>query len=173
MYTIEDPREFRNKIAGRLFDILTDRVLARNVEVSIHNHAVRRARELYIPRKWTERGFVVLYADRLRSVLANLGEPGSDTELAGALKTGAMTVRRLEFASHEDMCPGRWKPRLEARDERAKQRFEPTLQASTDTQTCSRCKSTKCHYYQLQTRSADEPMTTYYTCLNCGKRWKC
>ena len=39
---------------------------------------------------------------------------------------------------------------------------------------CSGCKKkTKCDYYQMQTRSADEPMTTFVTCLECGKRWKC
>lgn len=38
---------------------------------------------------------------------------------------------------------------------------------------CSRCKSDRCHYYQMQTRSADEPMTTFVTCLECDKRWKC
>ena len=39
--------------------------------------------------------------------------------------------------------------------------------------TCQKCKSKKTTYYQLQTRSADEPMTTYVSCLNCDKRWKC
>lgn len=38
---------------------------------------------------------------------------------------------------------------------------------------CAKCKSLKTTYYQLQTRSADEPMTVYVSCLNCGKRWKC
>jgi transcription elongation factor S-II len=38
---------------------------------------------------------------------------------------------------------------------------------------CSRCKMRTTTYYQLQTRSADEPMTTFVTCLNCNKRWKC
>lgn len=39
---------------------------------------------------------------------------------------------------------------------------------------CPRCKQTKTTYYQQQTRSADEPMTTFVTCLNksCGNRWK-
>eukprot|EP00866_Antonospora_locustae_P000272 jgi/Antlo1/272/27 len=36
---------------------------------------------------------------------------------------------------------------------------------------CSRCKQRKCSYYQMQTRSADEPMTTYVQCV-CGHRWK-
>jgi DNA-directed RNA polymerase subunit M/transcription elongation factor TFIIS len=38
---------------------------------------------------------------------------------------------------------------------------------------CGKCKSKKTTYYQLQTRSADEPMTTYVTCMCCGNRWKC
>jgi len=38
---------------------------------------------------------------------------------------------------------------------------------------CGKCKSLKTTYYQMQTRSADEPMTTYVTCLSCGNKWKC
>jgi len=39
--------------------------------------------------------------------------------------------------------------------------------------TCGKCKSKRTTYFQMQTRSADEPMTTFVTCLNCSKRWKC
>lgn len=45
-------------------------------------------------------------------------------------------------------------------------------QASTDQFKCGKCKQRKCTYYQLQTRSADEPMTTFVTCVNCNNRWK-
>lgn len=38
---------------------------------------------------------------------------------------------------------------------------------------CGRCKSKKTTFFQMQTRSADEPMTTYVTCNGCGHRWKC
>ena len=38
---------------------------------------------------------------------------------------------------------------------------------------CGKCKSNKTTNYQMQTRSADEPMTTFVTCLNCSKNWKC
>ena len=37
---------------------------------------------------------------------------------------------------------------------------------------CGRCKSRNTDYYQKQTRSADEPMTTFVTCKNCQKKWK-
>lgn len=38
--------------------------------------------------------------------------------------------------------------------------------------TCGKCKSKKTTYYQLQTKSADESLTTFVTCLNCNNRWK-
>lgn len=45
-------------------------------------------------------------------------------------------------------------------------------QASTDQFKCAKCKQRKCTYFQMQTRSADEPMTTFVTCVNCNNRWK-
>ena len=45
-------------------------------------------------------------------------------------------------------------------------------EASTDAFKCGKCKARACTYYQLQTRSADEPMTTFITCVPCGNRWK-
>nr|GFC98141.1 transcription elongation factor TFIIS-like [Tanacetum cinerariifolium] len=44
--------------------------------------------------------------------------------------------------------------------------------ATTDEFRCGRCGKRKCTYYQLQTRSADEPMTTFVTCVNCDNHWK-
>jgi transcription elongation factor S-II len=38
---------------------------------------------------------------------------------------------------------------------------------------CGKCKERNASYYQMQTRSADEPMTTFVTCLKCGNKWKC
>lgn len=37
---------------------------------------------------------------------------------------------------------------------------------------CSKCKSKKTTYYQVQTRSADEPMTIFITCTKCDHKWK-
>jgi len=38
--------------------------------------------------------------------------------------------------------------------------------------TCGKCKGTQTTYFQMQTRSSDEPMTTFASCLTCGNRWK-
>ncbi len=37
---------------------------------------------------------------------------------------------------------------------------------------CGKCKGTRTTYFQMQTRSADEPMTTFVTCLTCKNKWK-
>ncbi|AJU70499.1 DNA-directed RNA polymerase III core subunit RPC11 [Saccharomyces cerevisiae] len=34
------------------------------------------------------------------------------------------------------------------------------------------CGGESAYFFQLQIRSADEPMTTFYKCVNCGHRWK-
>lgn len=46
------------------------------------------------------------------------------------------------------------------------------MQASTDQFRCGKCGQRKTTYFELQTRSADEPMTAFITCVNCGARWK-
>ena len=49
---------------------------------------------------------------------------------------------------------------------------EHTLDDTVSQFKCWKCKQRKCTYTQAQTRSADEPMTCFVTCLNCGNRWK-
>ena len=42
----------------------------------------------------------------------------------------------------------------------------------TDQFQCRKCKKRRCVYFQKQTRSADEPMTTFISCRECGNQWK-
>ncbi|CAG2108907.1 unnamed protein product [Medioppia subpectinata] len=42
---------------------------------------------------------------------------------------------------------------------------------STD-EKCPKCDHKRAYFMQLQTRSADEPMTTFYRCCSCSHRWK-
>jgi len=37
---------------------------------------------------------------------------------------------------------------------------------------CTKCKKNSVDYYEKQTRGADEPMTLFAHCLNCGHRWR-
>lgn len=84
-------------------------------------------------------------------------------------------VKEYEIASieHQELSPSIWK---EIRDKQEKQNelmYETRMEVATSDFTCPKCHQSKCTYYQLQTRAADEPMTTFITCINCGKQWKC
>ncbi|XP_058799400.1 DNA-directed RNA polymerase III subunit RPC10 [Phymastichus coffea] len=39
---------------------------------------------------------------------------------------------------------------------------------------CPKCSHMRAYFMQIQTRSADEPMTTFYKCCNyqCGHNWR-
>lgn len=36
---------------------------------------------------------------------------------------------------------------------------------------CPYCEHDVAYFQQIQIRSADEPMTTFYRCANCEKTW--
>ncbi|KAI1394784.1 hypothetical protein F4819DRAFT_237809 [Hypoxylon fuscum] len=36
----------------------------------------------------------------------------------------------------------------------------------------SACTGNEAAFYQIQIRSADEPMTSFYKCMTCGHRWR-
>jgi len=37
---------------------------------------------------------------------------------------------------------------------------------------CEKCGNDEAYYEQFQTRSADEPATTFYTCVKCNHKWR-
>jgi DNA-directed RNA polymerase III subunit RPC11 len=37
---------------------------------------------------------------------------------------------------------------------------------------CPECSHKKAYFMQKQIRSADEPMTTFYKCCDCGNQWR-
>ena len=143
--------------------------IASNIEKGIFNWTIQHATKNNIVKKWSNPFFITLYIDRLRSVYINLKKP----DVSSAVISGNIQAPELAFMTHQEICPDKWKQLIEDKKVRDKQKYEPNIEASTDNFTCNKCKSKKCTYYQLQTRSADEPMTTFVTCLECGKRWKC
>jgi transcription elongation factor S-II len=141
-----------------------------NVERSIFNHAVALAEQKKLVNRWDSHGFQVLYQQRYRMIYRNLVPALCEEIMRGNLKPAV-----LQNQSHQELCPGKWEKRLREKSERDALRFTTRVEASTDMFTCRRCKKNQCTYIQLQTRSADEPMTTFVTCITegCGSKWKC
>jgi len=144
---------------------------ALNLERGIYNYTLRESDTKNIVKKWDNGYFVQIYADRLRTVCINMG----NDHVIQMITAKQIKAHELAFMTHQDMNPDKWSALIKAKQLRDKHKYETKVEASTDNFTCpnSKCRSTKCTYYQLQTRSADEPMTTFVTCIDCGKRWKC
>ncbi len=101
--------------------------------------------------------------------LKNLKNP----ELRESVLTGEIAAEVLVRMTSSEMAS---KDLIRQREASAEWHRKASIlgqqEATTDMFRCGRCKERKCSYYQLQIRSADEPMTTFVTCTNCGNRWK-
>lgn len=113
------------------------------------------------------------YKNRVRSRIANLKDVKNPT-LRTNFRIGAITAVRLATMSAEEMANDEMK---QLREKFTKEAINDaqlaTVQGTkTDLLKCGKCKKRNCTYNQIQTRSADEPMTTFVMCNECGNRWK-
>jgi transcription elongation factor S-II len=166
---VENPEKFRSNIRSKLDEILKNEKNTINLEKGIFNFALNEAKNRKVVKKWDNPYFVQIYIDRLRSIFTNLNNP----IILEQLNSGSIKAHTIAFMTHQEMRPEKWDELITAKSKRDKNKFETNLEAATDTFTCRKCKSNKCTYMQLQLRSADEPMTTFVTCLSCGNRWRC
>jgi transcription elongation factor S-II len=159
---------FRSRIADQLNKILENDNLSKNIEIGIFKYAFKEAKNRKILKKWENTRFLQIYMDRLRSIFINL----KNKELLNQIKNNELTPQALSFMTHQEMNPNRWKKLIEKKIKRDESKYTTNMEASTDMFTCRKCKSKRCTYYELQTRSADEPATIFVTCLDCGKNMK-
>lgn len=170
MRVVSKPEGFRKNISVKLAEEGNLRpATARNIEIGIYNYALEEASHRNIVKRWDNPHFVMLYERKFVSIMRNISSPDVKKMLAD--KT--FKSHELATKTHQELNTGRWDALLEAKKQKDENMYAPRLEASTDNFTCFKCKSKKCTYFQLQTRSADEPMTTFVTCIECGNRWKC
>ncbi len=167
---IHNPTEFRSNIRAKLYKIIKNKNKCENLEKGIYNWCIRESKIKKIVRKWDNTMFTILYYDRLKSVYLNLSKPKS--ELLARLKKNEFKAHELAMMSHQEMEPDKWCVLIDSKIKRDKNATTVDMSAATDQFRCFKCKKSKCTYYQMQTRSADEPMTTFITCLLCGNNWK-
>ena len=131
-----------------------------DIEEAILRRCVHDAQKWYVDIEWDNRIFLNLYRSRALDLYKYRH------------LVGTMTATEFANSNAVDHEPGRWRTLMQEAIAR-----EIALHSKSKTASihmyCNSCKrKTKCDYYQLQTRSADEPMTTFVTCLECDKRWK-
>mgnify|MGYP001223439604 FL=1 len=168
MRIIQDDELFRKNIVFKLNDIIKNDLISKELENGIYDYACKEANTWKLIIRWDNPNFVQLYSDRMRSIYINLKKD----ELLRNLQNGEINPKTLAFMTHQEMDPDHWKDLIDKKRKRDENKYNNTQQASTDMFTCKKCKSKRCTYYELQTRSADEPATIFVTCLDCGKNWK-
>ena len=188
---------------------------ARNVERSVYNWAVQTTRERGEGSSWENRQFRMQYKQKVYGLLKELTRglvAGLTLEVKDGLVTAKVAavpqlVNRLRRKELEAKNLARYPaevlwpdgPMAAAIFKRYARELEMEAARMKDEDynglfKCGKCKSVKTTYYQMQTRSADEPMvrytlsyilaialltlfsfsqTTYVTCKSCGNRWKC
>jgi len=165
---IENPDTFRVNIRKKLNEFLNNEKNSSNLEKGIFNYTLKEADQRKVIKKWDNKQFVQIYLSHLRSIMKNLNK-----EIIDNINNGAYKPHQVAFMTHQELYPEKWTDMIIAKSKRDKNKFEVNIAAATDTFTCRKCKKNQCTYYQMQTRSADEPMTCYISCCNCGNRWKC
>lgn len=161
----------RDKVSARFHGVLEDEVLAKRLEVCLYNRTIRTCQRDGIPVYWENPRFKYRYTTKALGLEYNLRHNASIRE---RLRSKELSVKTFANMAPTEMWPERWEDAFQKVAARQLRR-EANVDAATapdGAYTCHKCKSKKTVYTSMQIRSADEPMTNFVRCLNCGKSWK-
>ncbi|KAG7214305.1 hypothetical protein INR49_023164 [Caranx melampygus] len=113
------------------------------------------------------------YKSRLRSRISNLKDQ-KNPDLRRNVLCGNISPERIASMTAEEMASAELKQIREALTKESIREHQLSKVGGTETDMfiCNKCHGKNCTYTQVQTRSADEPMTTFVLCNSCGNRWK-
>ncbi|KAF0036000.1 hypothetical protein F2P81_011312 [Scophthalmus maximus] len=115
----------------------------------------------------------IKYKTRLRSRISNLKDQ-KNPDLRRNVLCGNISPQRIASMTAEEMASAELKQIREAltKESIREHQLSKVGGSETDMFICNKCHGKSCTYTQVQTRSADEPMTTFVLCNSCGNRWK-
>ena len=93
----------------------------------------------------------------------------NNDELHNNLATDGVVISDLPWYEPYKLDNRLWKPFIDKRNRKMETKEN---MATVRIFKCRKCGEMKCTTYQLQTRGADEPMTTFVECKVCGHKWK-
>ena len=150
-----------------------DREYMKNLERCVFNYSLQKSIERNIIPTWNI-VFKNIYLNKVISLYSNISKNNyiNNKRLITRIKKREFTPEQLVNMTPQELFPEHWKELIDEKYRRDKILYETKKEAMTDQFKCSKCHSRETCYFEMQTRSADEPMTIFITCLNCGKRWK-
>jgi DNA-directed RNA polymerase subunit M/transcription elongation factor TFIIS len=168
------PRRKILNVLKKMFTEKLDLSETKQLERCIYNGSIRAATRRHIGKAWTHNPFVEMYQMFAKHIAANFHPDAyvNNTELYARYKAGEITLKEISEMDTYQLFEERWKDSFAQQQVREKRQLEGDKSMATDRFLCGKCGKRECTYYELQTRSADEPMTIFITCLNCGKHWR-
>jgi len=167
-------RDINRKVIAGLLGTELSEIEQKDLEIGIFNAALADAEHKKIRKNWENPIFVNVYNIISRRTITNL-KPSSyikNARLLERLRDGEFKPHDIAFMNYGELFPENWQVLMEARMKRETKLLEGNTEGATDQFRCNRCNKRKCTYYEMQTRSADEPMTIFVRCVNCGKQWR-
>lgn len=150
----------REHVVCQFISIGFPETCAHNIEKSLYNFCIAYANKNHIDKSWTDARFKTLYMTKYVQMFTDF--------------RGNPTLIQEVIDNKTSKFVGLWDVQDFHKDNEPK-----TDSESTDVQgieeglfKCGKCGSKKTTYYSMQTRSADEPMTNFITCVSCKHRWK-
>ena len=178
-----DQGEMRARVAGRFARAFERRsaeldagrgldfeLLGKQLEICTWNTVIRTA-ERDFPLTWESPQYRYRYTTRALSLEQNISNP-DNPDLARTLLNRELGLKKFAGMHPMEMFPGRWEEAFERAAKLQLARAGYADGHADGAVQCSKCKSMKTSYISMQTRSADEPMTLFFSCHGCGKRWR-
>jgi DNA-directed RNA polymerase subunit M/transcription elongation factor TFIIS len=144
------------------------------LELGVLLQTIEEARAKRVRALWENPEFGILYDIQVRRVISNLAKECyvGNQRLLSRLREGEFGPAEIPTMSYSSLFPEKWSDLFEREMKREAKMLEVDTSMATDMFRCSKCGKRQCTYYEQQTRSADEPMTIFVRCLNCGKNWR-
>jgi len=142
------------------------------MEKSIYNTTIKEARSKKIDRSWSAPQFKWLYKKNYNKVYSNICTNKNADFVLGKIKYGLWEPENIVSMKPQELYPDIWEEIIIKNSRKMELLSKEKNVQGTSMFKCGKCKERNCTYFQMQTRSADEPMTTFVTCLTCANRWK-
>lgn len=158
----------RSHAVTRLKELGFEPPVAVAIEQSILSYTKTSAQSKFKLKylRWSDINVRRLYIRKFRAIVFNA------VEIKSLISENTIEPAQVAMVDHYKLAPHLYKELFEKR----RQREMYTALADTDDAhdgllKCDACSSWKTRYVEVQTRSADEPMTVFARCLGCGVHW--
>jgi DNA-directed RNA polymerase subunit M/transcription elongation factor TFIIS len=153
----------RSYYCKKLIKILYPRMdIAIKIEASIFEYSV-----VHITANNLDNAMVVpVYKDKYYELELNLNENSyiQNKTLLRSIFNGDIHTKYIAFLTPHQLHPAKW---IDIMNKKKYIEDQQKNLSYTDLYKCGHCGERKCKAVQIQTRSADEPMTNFVTCMEC------